>query len=314
MRNILAIAALCLGIVAQAQHNPQYSLFMFNKQAFNPAYVGAKQGLSLNADYRWQWTGFGDGAPETFNFGVHTPIMRGATVSKSSVGVGFYRDVIGFTETNQISLQYAYRVRVFEKSTLSFGVQGSGSFDTYDYNKFDQNVNNVGGDPALNDGGESIFTPNFGAGLYLSSDEYYVGLSATDLLENTLAEDLRNPERHYHIMAGYVRPITTNFKLRANAYLKYVEVDAFDSPTSADFNLTGIIIDRFAIGASYRTDNTLTGLAHAQVTNNINIGYAYDFKTGKYSNPGGNSHELFIGFDIGQKNAKFTTPRFVTLF
>lgn len=314
MKKVLALAALALGTVAMAQQNPQYSLFMFNKQVFNPAYAGSKNTLSLNADYRWQWTGFGDGAPETFSFGAHTPINNGSTVSKSSVGVVFLHDAIGFAETNQINLQYAYRVRLFEKSTLSFGLQGSGSFDTYNYDKFGGNVGTTGNDQALNDGGQSRFTPNFAAGVYLSSDEYYVGLSATDLLENELAEDLRNPVRHYYGMAGYVRSICTDFKLRANVLAKFVEVDAFDSPTSADFNLSAIYKERFILGGSYRTDETFSILAHIQATNNINIGYAYDFNSGKYGNPGGNSHEVFLGYEIGEKNAKFATPRFVSLF
>lgn len=313
MKKVLVLLSLAVGFMASAQQNPQYSLFMFNKQVFNPAYAGAKNVLSLNADYRWQWTGFGDGAPETFSFGAHTPIFNGATVSKSSVGIVFMHDAIGFAESNQINLQYSYRVRLFEKSTLSFGLQASGNFSTYNYDKFN-NVSNTSGDDALNDGGTSEFSPNFGAGLYLSSDEYYVGVSSTELLDNSISSDERNPVRHYYAMAGYIRPINESFKLRVNALLKFVEVDAFDSPYSADFNLSGIYMDRFILGASYRTDETVSVLAQIQVTNNLNIGYVFDFNSGRYGNPGGNSHEVFLGFDLGAKNAKFTTPRFVSLF
>lgn len=313
MKKVLILLSLAVGFMASAQQNPQYSLFMFNKQVFNPAYAGAKNVLSLNADYRWQWTGFGDGSPETFSFGAHTPIFNGATVSKSSVGIVFMHDAIGFAESNAINLQYSYRVRLFEKSTLSFGIQASGNFSSYNYNKFD-NVSNTSGDAALSDNGTSEFSPNFGAGLYLSSDEYYVGISSTELLANEISPNERNPVRHYYAMAGYVRPISESFKLRVNGLLKFVEVDAFDSPYSADFNLSGIYMDRFILGASYRTDETVSVLAQIQVTNNLNVGYAFDFNSGRYGNPGGNSHEVFLGFDLGAKNAKFTTPRFVSLF
>ncbi len=313
MKKILVLLSLCAGFMATAQQNPQYSLFMFNKQVFNPAYAGAKNTLSLNADYRWQWTGFGDGAPETFSFGAHSPIIKGSAISKSSVGVVFLHDAIGFAESNQINLQYAYRVRVFEKSTLSFGLQASGNFSTYDYNKFN-NAASTTGDDALSDGGQSEFSPNLGAGLYLASDQYYVGISSTELLSNELASDNREPVRHFYAMAGYIQRLNDNFKLRGNALLKYVEIDAFDSPTSADFNLSAIYQDRFILGASFRTDETFSVLTQIQVTNNLNVGYAYDFKTGNYHTSGGNSHEVFLGFDLGAKNAKFTTPRFVSLF
>ncbi len=315
MKNLYLAIILLLGGTLVAQQNPQQSLFLFNKQVINPAYVGSKNVLCLNADYRWQWTGFGDGRPETFNFGAHTPIMKGSTVSRSSVGVLFVHDNVGHNTTNNIALQYAYKIQVFEKSLLSFGVEANGNFVTTDFDKFNRIRNE--NDPALAESEINEFTPNFGAGLYLSSNEYYVGVSASNLFEGRLNEDNQfTPNREFFAHAGYLYTVNETVKLRANVFGRFQNVNLSENPSSADINLSAILKDRFLLGASYRTDNTITAVAQMQVTNNLNVAYAYDFRSGNYgsSSSVGNSHEIFLYFDFGKKNAKFATPRFVSYF
>ena len=48
----------------KAQQDGQFSQYMFNTLAFNPAYAGSAEILNATALYRAQWVGF-DGAPQT---------------------------------------------------------------------------------------------------------------------------------------------------------------------------------------------------------------------------------------------------------
>src|SRR6187455_1944188 len=65
-----------------AQQVPQYSQYMYNGLAINPAYAGSKDYLSLTAVYRKQWADF-PGAPETQTFSAHGPLSQG------QMGLGF---------------------------------------------------------------------------------------------------------------------------------------------------------------------------------------------------------------------------------
>ena len=49
---------------ATAQQDAQYTQFMFNKLAYNPAYAGSIESPTLTAIYRKQWIGL-EGSPET---------------------------------------------------------------------------------------------------------------------------------------------------------------------------------------------------------------------------------------------------------
>ena len=303
-------------LVVSAQQQQQYSLFQFTKQAINPGYVGSTGLLSAGLDYRNQWVK-SDGAPETFSAGVHGLLgNRGSKLSAHGAGVFFYSDKIGATKTNSVSAQYAYRVRVSGTTTLALGVQGSITNTGTDYRglkAFDANDPTAAGATASN-------TANFGAGLYLYSNRFFAGLSAPVLIDNDKDFD-KNPAtvrytRHYNLMAGYLQPVNDIFKLRLNVLARYAETETSytDGPAIADFNLAGIFFDRFLVGASYRTDNTVLGMVQVQMNRYLNLGYALDFNTGKIGNAAGVSHEIFLGFNLPSSGASFTTPRFISYF
>ena len=63
----MALALLAIALlprVARAQQDPQFSQYMFNLLAINPAYAGSAERVSLKALSRHQWVGFA-GAPTT---------------------------------------------------------------------------------------------------------------------------------------------------------------------------------------------------------------------------------------------------------
>lgn len=316
MKKLLCIllAVVSLSEFASAQQNPQYSLFMFNKQTINPAYVGSRGTLSMNADFRTQWVKV-DGNPETFNIGVHSALGKGAMVPRLAAGLLYSNESIGFQTRQSIAAQLAYRVPVSNQAILSFGVEGSyftTSFDASQIRAEDQN------DIVVNSLGENNSKPDVSAGVYLYHPRYFVGASSMMLLSKERAEDDVNDvtfRRHYFLMAGYIMPVNDWLKLRANVINKYVFLDEFsDSPNNADFNISAIFSDRFLLGLSYRTDHTLVALTQFQITESLNVAYGFDFKTSQYAKTAGVSHEIYIGIDIAGKAKSLTSPRFVTYF
>ena len=97
-----------------------------------------------------------------------------------------------------------------------------------------------------------------------------------------------------------------NIKLKPSVLVK----SAFDAPVSFDGNLNALFYERFEIGASYRLDDSFSGLVGFQATPNIRIGYAYDRVISDISAVANSSHEVILTFDIFFKKRILRSPRY----
>src|SRR5437868_14816921 len=93
---LLAVMLGFAGLV-KAQQDPQFTQFMYIKQAYNPAFVGTDGTICFNALYRQQWVSF-PGAPKTgvFAFNMPLPVLGGM-----GVGLYFANDQLGFMASNR---------------------------------------------------------------------------------------------------------------------------------------------------------------------------------------------------------------------
>ncbi len=74
-KNIFILAVIfavgCTGLVF-GQQDPQYSQYMFNGLAYNPAYAGSRDALSATLLMRKQWVQL-NGSPLTGSLALHGP-------------------------------------------------------------------------------------------------------------------------------------------------------------------------------------------------------------------------------------------------
>ena len=76
------------------------------------------------------------------------------------------------------------------------------------------------------------------------------------------------------------------------------------SPLNLNLSANFLISDVVTLGASYRLDNAISGLAGLQVSNSLFLGYSYDYNTnglGEYSQ---GSHEVILKFYLGKGSSK----------
>ena len=85
---------------------------------------------------------------------------------------------------------------------------------------------------------------------------------------------------------------------------------AFDSPVSYDANINALFFEKFELGASYRLDDSFSGLVGFQITPNIRIGYAYDSVTSEIKTVAAASHEVILSFDLFFKKRTMRSPRY----
>ena len=285
---------------ANAQQDPQYTQYQYNLSVINPAYAGSKEHLNIGVLYRNQWTGF-DGAPTTANLFGHLPVGENVGIGLSAV-----TDEIGpLTETNVYG-DFSYTVRFNDKHKLAFGLKAGATF---------HNVGLVGltlqdfEDPAFSANSSEVL-PNFGAGIFFYSDNYYVSLSIPNFLQGAFLDvngiEFGEEISHYFLTGGYVFDITDTFQLKPSVLVK----SSFDAPVSYDVNLNARFFDRFEIGASYRLDDSFSGLVNVQVTPWMHAGFAYDRVTSEIQAVADSSFEGFLIFDIFPGSKPLRSPRF----
>jgi type IX secretion system PorP/SprF family membrane protein len=158
-----------------AQQDAMYSQYMFNMLAINPAYAGSREVLSVTGLSRAQWIGM-EGAPVTNTLCLDAPVKS----KRIGIGLQLFNEKIGVTSSNGIYASYAYRVK-FKKSTLAFGLQGGVLHYTANYTQVQLSRSSTQADQPFQGNG-SILIPNIGTGIFLSDDQYYLGVSVPGIL------------------------------------------------------------------------------------------------------------------------------------
>lgn len=285
---------------AFAQQESQYTQYMFNTSSINPAYAGARGTLSMLGLYRNQWVGL-DGAPETLNFSAHTPVGYQGI----GLGLNFTSDKIGASSENLITADFSYTIELSRDTKLAFGLKGGLSLLDIDPNKLTIYHSN---DYDLTK--KNYAAPVIGAGLYLYSSKWYVGLSTPNFLETEYYDDVKvstaTEKTHFYLMGGYVFDISNNIKLKPSAMIKGV----VGAPMSFDVSANALLYDRIDFGLAYRLDAAVSVMAGFYVSNRIMIGYAYDYSTTELRNYNDGSHEIFLRFEIGSFYSSKLSPRF----
>jgi type IX secretion system PorP/SprF family membrane protein len=292
MKKKISFAILWLllnGIGVFAQENSQYTQYMYNTSVLNPAYVGSREALSITGLSRMQWIGV-EGAPKTMTFGVSSPLSE-----RVGVGVSVIRNDVGPSNETLFSADFSYNVRLNYDYWLFFGLKANGALLNVDYTKL-QLYNP--GEAIFQNSISNNFSPNIGAGIYLMSRDSYIGISAPMLLDTKdfqpHKEILIQRRTHYYLMAGHVFEVSDAVKFKPAVLVDFVAGNPLNANVSANF----MFFDKLTLGASYRWNAAISGLAGFQISKKLFAGYTYDADTMRLRNYNSGSHELFLRFDL----------------
>ncbi|WP_324028160.1 type IX secretion system membrane protein PorP/SprF [Maribacter sp. BPC-D8] len=301
---IITVAGLFMG---HAQQDAQYTQYMYNTISVNPAYAGSRGVLSITALHRSQWVGL-DGAPTTQTLNFHTPVS-----DHVGLGLSVVNDEIG-NGTNQdtyIDAAFSYTVNTSEEGKLSFGLKAGGHLFNVDFTK----LRNYGAETNLPNI-DNKFSPNFGAGIYYHTDQFYAGLSVPNFLQtehfdnsDTNSSSLIAQERmNFYLITGYVFDLKNNVKFKPAALIKAVK----GAPLQIDLSANFLFNDKFSLGAAYRWDAALSALFGFQLNDQFMLGLAYDKETTDLGatrfNDG--SFEIMLRYEFLNKYKRVITPRF----
>jgi len=304
---ILTIAFLSITVWGlKAQQDAQYTQYMYNTLAVNPAYTGSRGVLSVNALHRSQWVGL-DGAPTTQTININSPVGK-----RIGLGLSIVNDKIG-NGTNQdtyFDAVFSYTIPTSETGKLSFGLKAGGHSLNLDFTQL-RNYNNEAN--VIGTGNiDNKFAPNFGAGIYYHTDHFYAGVSVPNFLKtehfDTSSVSLAQERINLYFITGYVFDLNQNLKFKPAVLLKAVNGAPLQLDASANF----MINQKFTIGAAYRWDAALSALLGFQITDQFMLGLAYDRETTDLGNTAFNdgSFEVLLRYELRSKFKNVIAPRF----
>ena len=300
--SIQTVILLIFSVVSMhAQQEPNYTQYMYNTMTVNPAYVGSTDNFNITADYKAQFTGV-EGAPETVNLGLESPVTYNI-----GLGLNITRDALGPAEDLNIDGNFSYSIQLATQTYLSFGLKAGFRVLNVDFTKgMFSNPN----DPLFMNNIDNKFLGILGAGTYLYSDKWYLGLSTPNFFSQEYFNEedttVETEELHLYLIGGYVFDLGNQIKFKPAMLLDYVQ----GAPIRANLSGNFLFLEKFTAGVSYSVDAAVSGLLGFQITDNIFIGYAYDYNTSDFNEYNDGSHEILLKFSLARKRGATFSPRF----
>ncbi len=298
MRNRILYTALsfCLVMFAKAQQLPQYTQYMLNQMAVNPAYAGMEEFPEVCSNNRQQWVGITD-APRTYMLTLNGPIKA----KHMGIGMGVYTDIVGPTRRTGINASYAYHLKLKDDMTLSMGLSAGVLQWGIDGNKLTIREED---DPSLSNVYQTTLVPDFGAGLYFrKAKQFYVGVSIPQIYQAPIGLYTTDKEsrviRHFNISGAYTYTLNEQLAIEPCFLLKYVK------PASPIIDIGARVIykDEIWAGLNFRTKDAFSVMVGYMFKNYLMIGYSYDFTTSNVRKYSSGTHEIMLGIRFSKRQA-----------
>ncbi|MDA3819039.1 MAG: PorP/SprF family type IX secretion system membrane protein, partial [Candidatus Delongbacteria bacterium] len=195
---IIIVLLLCYKF-GYSQQLPQFRHAIFSHFYYNPAYTMDPHKPDILLNHRSQWTGF-EGSPTTSSlsgtYGFMEDMAAGLTVSN---------DVLGATKNLNLTLSYAYQLKITNEWFMNFGIAWSFMQSQLDGSKID--LYHEDDELVMENLSGKSWKPDANAGIMISNDVFFGGFSAMQLFEAKyrLFDDVEGSittQRHYFITVG----------------------------------------------------------------------------------------------------------------
>ncbi|MEO9210204.1 MAG: type IX secretion system membrane protein PorP/SprF [Ginsengibacter sp.] len=330
-KSFLIIFFLAFYLSGFSQQQPQYTQYIINNYILNPALSGIENYTDIKISHRHQWIGLQD-APVTTYITISMPLgkkddritatsfkmpgenPRGtnywqdytSAAPHSGIGLKIINDKTGPLNTFSAYASYAYHMGISPQTSIAAGFELGVRNISLNASAlvFDPN-NPISIDPAIgNSGSINSVKPDMGAGIWVYSADYFIGLSAQQIIPQTIYFSGNTVKPlgsrlvpHLFASAGYRFQLTEDISALPSVMMKIV------NPTPAQFDLNFKLQyqDFLWVGGSYRTGNGFAGMAGMNISNTFNVSYAYDYTTSLLGTVSKGTHEIVLGFLLGNR-------------
>lgn len=290
----------------QAQSRKFMSQFSHFQGYFNPALTGY-EGSMVRGFVRNQWGGI-EGAPKTYfvsadlDFGELSGESDPALLGKNAFSVNMLQDNFGAFRENELTVNYASRIRVSQNHNLRMGAGVS-----YQSIRLDGNAltTEEASDPTI---GQYIGTfsnvnvIDFNLGMALTHENYYLSYGIHRVNGGSLQsgdEFMDGYPSEHMVQAGFRQAVSDKLALSSNAFYR----SRTNLPDVLELNLKLLMLDRFWIGMGHRF-NYANHVQAGLLTKKLRIGYAYEIPMiGSYLLSGG-IHEFTVALNLFRSNER----------
>ena len=334
-KKLFIIPLLLFGVQVLGQQRPHYTQYILNNYILNPALSGIENYTDVKISSRDQWVGL-NGAPKTTYFSIQAPIGKGDYRTSSTsfevpgqnprgkyywenytaaephhgIGMTIVNDKTGSFNRFTANATYAYHIGLSPTMNLSAGFSAGITNVSIDKTKQDFSGNGDPYDPATGaaiSGEINRIRPDLGVGLWLYSKNYFVGLSAQQIIPQKLSfsDDATFISTgrlipHLFLTAGYRFLAGEDFNIIPSVMLKYVQGSSINN-FQPETNLKIQYRDLLWLGGSYRNKDGYAGMIGFNISNSFNVGYAYDITKTSLNTVSRGTHEFLVGFIFGNK-------------
>jgi type IX secretion system PorP/SprF family membrane protein len=325
-----------LGLSTLSAQDVQYSQFYAAPLYLNPALTGATELTRVGINYRNQWPGL-DHSFNSYSAYIDHYIFD----YNSGVGLIFNgsQESMANLSTNEIGLNYAYRLKISEKFYFRLGAQASYmQRDAFFSNLvFGSMINiitgGINGDykDLLRDAGVSIDSRHsffdYAVGGMFYNDKFWLGGSVHHLTEPNISfVDVGTsilPQK-LSLQGGYKVNLAPGGRdYFTHAYQERSVSFAFNYKQQDPFNQldlgTQLYLHPIVVGIWYRgmptknslpNNESLIGLVGVSLESGLDIGYSYDYTVSKLGqrNSGG-AHEISVRYNFLWGNPKSRNQR-----
>ena len=328
----LSLIAFCSGSVV-AQQRPYYTQYILNNFIINPALAGIENYWDVKASHRHQWVGL-DGAPVTTYFTIQGPLKKSAMARENAtslrpegenprgetfmenyhstdphhgLGLTVLNDKTGPLNRFALYASYAYHLPVNAQTSFSAGVSLGMQNMSLKTGELDFGTAYPVDPVVANSAFINTIKPDVSLGVWLYNARWFVGLSAQQIVPQKLGfsdgklggDSLTiiggKLVPHLFLQAGYKMMVSDDISFLPSVTAKYIN----PVPLSVDLNAKFQYRDIIWAGASFRPNDGTAVMVGINVNNTFNIGYSYDFTSSKLNAVSKGTHEILIGFLLG---------------
>ncbi|GAB4245189.1 MAG: hypothetical protein Tsb0034_23630 [Ekhidna sp.] len=263
-----------------------------NPYIYNPAYAGVEGHATFFLMYRDQWTNI-DSAPQISDFSFHVPLKGGI-----ALGAAAFNTSQGLLNTSAAKVTGSYLINIDRTHFLRFGMSLGAGINSVNISEFDS-PNDQAFENFLDQ--SSFFLGDFGMTYHFG--HFNVGFALPNLFsynpitQKEVADIDFSPADNILFKMNYRGHVNDDFAIEPHLIYRYSSV----IPHQYEAVLIAHLYHVVWVGASYRQDSGIIGLAGAKVKEKVGIGFAYELGNSNISSQLGPTFEINIGYHLGTK-------------
>ena len=314
MKKILGfvvILSFSLSYQIEAQQSVQWTQYILNQYAINPAYAGLDRSLSISAGIRSQWSDF-PGSPKTQIINGHLPLyfLSGAG------GFTIVNDELGAFRRTSATVSYNF-VLDSPIGLISGGLRLGGqrislnneAIQTpdglYDDNLIDHN------DPRLLNADLSGIAPIWSLGAFYAGESLELGITLDNISNTSEAgSSTFNEKSVVSLFGSFQFPVTEVLALEPNLLFRTDGTQSqLDIGTLAYYNqfIGGVSLR----GYSVNTVDAIGVLAGIRVSDNVRVSYSFDVGLSGLRRYHDGTHEFLINYNLNKPIRTGELPRII---